>query len=95
MDTGSHDCAAGELLSCPYLVWASLVAQMVKNPPATVGVLGLIRGSGIFPGERNGNPLQYTCLENPMDRGVWHAIVHGVAQSQTQLKQLSMHADHV
>ena len=40
----------------------------------------------------NGNPLQYSCLENPMDRGAWWAAVHGVAQSWTQLKRLSMHA---
>ena len=43
-------------------------------------------------GEGNGNPLQYSCLENPVDRGAWWAAVHRVAQSQTQLKQLSMHA---
>ena len=43
-------------------------------------------------GEGNGNPLQYSCLENPMDRGAWWAAVHGVSQSWTWLKQLSMHA---
>ena len=43
-------------------------------------------------GERNGNPLQYSCLENPRDRGAWWAAVHRVAQSRTQLKRLSMHA---
>ena len=43
-------------------------------------------------GEGNGNPLQHSCLENPVDRGAWWAAVHGVAQSQTRLKQLSMHA---
>ena len=43
-------------------------------------------------GQGNGNPLQYSCLENPMDRGAWWAAVHGVAQSWTQLKRLSMHA---
>ena len=43
-------------------------------------------------GEGNGNPLQYSCLENPRDRGAWWAVVYGVAQSRTQLKQLSMHA---
>ena len=50
---------------------------------------GLIPGLGISPGEGNGNPLQYSCLENPMDRGAWQATVHRVAQSWTQLKQLS------
>ena len=44
------------------------------------------------PGEGNGNPLQYSCLENPVDRGAWWAAVHGVTQSQRRLKRLSMHA---
>jgi len=47
--------------------------------------LGLIPGSGRFPGEGNGNTLQYPCLENSMDRGAWQATVHGVAKNQTQL----------
>ena len=47
---------------------------------------GLIPGSGRSPGEENGNPLQYFCLENPMDRGAWQAIVYRVAKSRTQLK---------
>ena len=50
-----------------------------------MGDLGSIPGSGRFPGEGNGNPLQYSCLENPMDRGAWWATVHGVAKSQTRL----------
>ena len=54
--------------------------------------MGSIPGSGRYPGGRNGNPLQYSCLENPMDRGAWWAIVHRVTNSRTQLKQLSMHA---
>ena len=54
--------------------------------------LSLIPGSGRSPGEGTGNPLQYSCLENPMDRGAWQATVYGVAKSQTQLKYLSMHA---
>ena len=48
-----------------------------------------IPGSGRSPGEGNGNPLQYSCLENPMDRGVWQATVHGVAKSQTRLGDLT------
>ena len=62
---------------------------MVKNPPANSGDVrdtGLIPGSGRCPGEENGNPLQYSCLDNPMDRGPWWAIVHGVKKSQTQPK---------
>ena len=50
---------------------------MVKNPPANADS---IPGSGRSPGEGYGNPLQYSCLENPMDRGAWRAIVHGVAR---------------
>ena len=46
---------------------------------------GLIPGSGRSPGEGNGNPLRYACLENPMDRGAWRAIVNGVTKSWTQL----------
>ena len=59
---------------------------MVKNPPANTGDRkdqGSIPGSGRSPGEGNGNPLQYYCLENPMDRGSWQARVHGVAESDT------------
>ena len=65
------------------------MAQVVKNSPANSGYIrdaGLIPGSEKSPGEDNGNPLQYSCLENPMDRGAWRATVHGVAKGQTQLK---------
>ena len=57
---------------------------MVKNLPANTGDRGSIPGLGKSPGEENGNPLQYSCLENPMDRGAWQATVHGVTKSQTQ-----------
>ena len=50
------------------------------NPPVNAGDMGLIPGLGRFPGERNGNPLQYSCLENPMDRGTWWVTVHRVAK---------------
>ena len=53
---------------------------MVKNAPANTGDMGSIPGLGKSPGEGNGNPLQYSCLGNPMDRGAWWAIVHGVAK---------------
>ena len=65
--------------------WASLVASVVKNPPAKAGDAGdasSIPGWGRSPEEGNGNPLQYSCLENPIDRGAWWAKVHGVAKSQ-------------
>ena len=52
---------------------------------AAAGDLGCIPGLGRSPGGGNGNPLQYSCLENPMDRGTWQAIVHEVPKSQTQL----------
>ena len=53
---------------------------MIKNLSANAGDTGLIPGSGRSPGEVNSNPLQYSCLKNPMGRGVWWAIVHGVAK---------------
>ena len=59
--------------------------SVVKNPPANARDVGSIPGSGGFPGEGNGNPLQYSWLENPMDRGAWQATVHGVAKNQTRL----------
>ena len=54
-----------------------------KESVYNAGDLRSIPGSGRTPGEGNGNPLQYSCLENPMDRGAWQAIVHGVAKSET------------
>ena len=62
---------------------------VVKNPPASSGDardLGSIPELGRSPEERNGNPLQYSCLEIPMDRGTWWGTVHGVTKSQTQLR---------
>ena len=58
---------------------------MVENLPANAGDTGLIPGLGRPLREGNGNPLQYSCLENPMDREAWQATVHGVAKSRTQL----------
>ena len=65
------------------------MALVVKNPPASAGDtgdVGLIHGLERSFGEGKGNLLQYSCLENPMDRGAWRATVHGVAKSQTCLK---------
>ena len=67
--------------TCLGIYWASLVAQM-EFAYNTRG-LGSIPGSGRSPGEGDGNPLQYSCLENSMDGGAWRAIVHGVAKSWT------------
>ena len=61
------------------------VVQVVKNPPANPGDVGSIPGSGRSPEEGNGNSLQYSCLENPTDRGAWWATVHRVTESRTRL----------
>ena len=58
---------------------------VVKNLPANATDMSLIPGSGRFPGDGNGNPLQYSCLGNPLDQGAWQATVHGVTKSRTQL----------
>ena len=72
-----------------------MVKKKKKKPPANAGDLrdtGLIPGSGRSPGEGHGNPLQYSCLGNPMDRGAWGATVHEVTKSQIRLKRLSIHS---
>ena len=71
---------------CVYVCTASQVTLVVKNPPANAGDVrdvDLIPGSGRSPRGGRGNPLQSSCLENPMDRGAWQAIVHRVAKSWT------------
>ena len=71
------------------------VALVVKHPPAYSGELRdttSFSGTGRSPRGGHSNPLQYSCLENPMDRGGWRAAVHRVAKSWTRLKRLSMHA---
>ena len=73
---------------------ASQVALVVKNLPDNEGDIrdmGLILDFGRYPGGGHGNPLQYSCLENPMDRRAWRVTIHRVSQSQTRLKQLRMH----
>ena len=70
---------------------ASQVALAVKNLPANAGDIrdaSSIPGSGRTPEGGHGNPLQYSCLQNPMDRGTWRATVHGVAKSLTRLSTL-------
>ena len=62
---------------------ASQVVLVVKNLPASAGDVGLIPGLGTSPGGSHGNPLQYSCLENSMDRGVWWTTVYGFAKSWT------------
>ena len=71
------------------------MALVIKNLPASAGEVrdtGSIPGLGRSPGGEHGNPLQYSCLESPMDRGAWWATVHGVTKSRTRLEQLSNHS---
>ena len=88
------------LIKLPWFAMATLlkrifqVVLVVKNPPANAGDIreaGSIPESGRSPGEGHGNPLQCSCLENPMDRGAWRATVHRVAKSRTRQKWLSTH----
>ena len=80
-------------------LWASQVAPGVKNPPANAGDAWEMEirplGQEGSPGGGPSNPLQYSCLENPIDRGAWQATVHGVAKSWTWLKLLSIHSTHI
>ena len=75
-----------EKIPMPLLTWASQIVLVVKNLSANAGDAGPIPGSGRSPGGGHGNPLQYSCLGNPMDRGTWRATIHGITKSQTQLK---------
>ena len=68
--------------------WLSSKESACKS--GATGDMGSIPGSGKSPGGGHENPLQYSCLENPMDRGVWWATVHSAAKTQTKLKQLSI-----
>ena len=64
-----------------------------KESPCNAGDLGSIQGLGRSPGEGNGNPLQFSCLENTVDRGTWPTTVHGLAKSQTGLSDFDFHSD--
>ena len=82
--------ALGDVVYCSLPeVGTKLNKQEVKASACNAGDLGSIPGSGRCPGEGNGNPLQYSCLENPMDRGAWWATVHGVAKSRTRLSDFT------
>ena len=92
---GGESCPSSWLsILCPYwLPWGFLLALVVKNPPVNSGnaiYAGLTPGLGRSPGEGNGYPLQYSCLENPMDRGAWWATVPGVTNSQTEDSQTEL-----
>ena len=89
-ESTESDCGAGgrvsyNLTHCS-AIGAFQVALVVKNPPANAGD---VRDVGSSSGEGTGNLLQYSCLENTMDRGAWQATFHGATKSWTQLKQLS------
>ena len=85
----------GQFFMCLFAIrGASQAALVIKNPHASAGDIrevGSVPRSGRSPGGWHGNPVRYSCLENPMDRGAWRATVHRVEQSWTLLKQLSMH----
>ena len=91
---GSGHCDSNCICSLTTSTWwkGFPSGSVVKNPPANTGAsgdVGLIPGSERSLGGGNGNPLQYSCWDNPMDRGAWWSTVHGVSKSQTGL---SMHA---
>ena len=83
-DQTQVSCISGKF----FTIWASLVAQTVKKSVCNVGGLGLILGLGRSPGEWNGNPLQYSCLENPTDRGAWWATGGATNLFRSSLRQL-------
>ena len=67
-----------------FLPWWLISKELVKNPPTNVGNAGSIPELRISPGEGNGNPFQYSGLENSMDRGAWWAVVHGLTELHTE-----------
>ena len=67
-------------------LWGFPGGSVVKNRPANAGDMVSIPGSGRSPGEENGNPLQYSCPGNLMDRGAWQATIHGITKSRTRLR---------
>ena len=79
-NTSNFSSALSSILDLLSHFSASLVNQVVKNPPANAGDMGLIPRLERSPGGGNGNPFQYSCLENPMDRGAWLATIHEVAK---------------
>ena len=86
-----HPSSQPDTCLLPHPLSKSQAALVVKKTPANAGDLGSIPGLGRSPGGGHGNPLQYSCLENPMGRGAWSTTVHRVTKSGTQLKQLSTH----
>ena len=101
MDREAWRAAVHEVIKSEWLNWTELnwrntkgfpCGTVVKNPPANAedsGGMGLIPGSGRFPGKGNGNPLQYSCLGNPMEREAWRATVHGVTKESDIAERLN------
>ena len=86
LTTGPPGKSLGSLKSFQSLEMGFPGGSVVKNPPANAGDtedLGLIPGLERSPGVGNGNPLQYACLDNPMNTGAWRATVHGVTEGRT------------
>ena len=85
--------SVNKIIDTMNIFWTSQVMVMVKSLPANAGDVLIdlcsIPRMGRSPGGGHGKPLQYSCMENPIDRGAWHAIVHGITKSRTWLKQLS------
>ena len=75
----------------PLCTWGFPGGSVVKNPPANAGDVCYIPGLGRSPGGGNGNPFQYSCLENPMDRGAWPATVHGVTKESDTMEHTRTH----
>ena len=80
-----------DLIDSMYFPGALVVKILLPNA-GDIGEAGWISGLGRSPGGGHGNPLQFSCLENPMNRGGWQDTVHRIPKSRTQLKQLNMHA---
>ena len=84
-----HCCTLFPQIALPYFIKPLLPGSEDKASACNAGDPGSIPGLGRSPGEGNGNPLQYSCLENPTDRGAWRATVHGVAKSRTRLSDFT------
>ena len=78
-----------EIVETVWKLLLPLVAQTVKASAYNAGDLGSVPGSGRSPGKGNGNPLQYSCLENPMDGGAWWTAIHGITKSRTWLSDFT------
>ena len=90
-----HGIFQARVLESGAIAFSTQVVLVVKNSPANAGQIkdaGLIPGLQRSPGGRHGNPVQYSCLENPRDRRAWWATIHRVEKSQTQLMQLNTHS---